>query len=286
MWTKRTDPTGGRRHVPCQSPALRSVSSLLHNKLTSYIISHNACCPHSVSKQRRSCWWKSGIVLCFGFIFKPMVHLPTNWNDSESWQLGRFLLCVALSLINSKHIIDPSLNISCSHFISGTQSQKMKSIKSSLSFWVLFFPPHHSSHNTAKQQQQHSHTLSRLSSPSLWSISSVLLSSGTIGAVVRKERGHEWTFPGSYKASSFLLDEGHGQPAPFTVWPGRRTWMINAGLLCFIHFQAFSFPLSASSPPGFICLVTVKNATGHLALVGSFQEMKGLKIDNRKQMKD
>lgn len=35
-----------------------------------------------------------------------------------------------------------------------------------------------------------------------------------------------------------------GQPARFTVWPGRCTWMINAGLLCFIHSHAFSFSLS------------------------------------------
>lgn len=64
----------------------------------------------------------------------------------------------------------------------------------------------------AEQQQQHFHTLSRLSRPSLWSIGSVLLSSGTIGAVVRKERGDEWSFPGPYKASSFLLDEGTVSP--------------------------------------------------------------------------
>lgn len=59
----------------------------------------------------------------------------------------------------------------------------------------------------AEQQQQHFHTLSPLSRPSLWSIGLVLLSSGTIGTVVRKERGNEWSFRGPYKASSFLLDE-------------------------------------------------------------------------------
>lgn len=68
-----------------------------------------------------SCWWKSGIVLCFGCIFKPLLHLPTNLTDSESWQLATFLLCVALSLICVRNIIEPALNISCSLFSSGTQ---------------------------------------------------------------------------------------------------------------------------------------------------------------------
>lgn len=74
------------------------------------------------------------------------------------------------------------------------------------------------------------------------------------------ERGRRWMeFPRPVQSRLLPTWRGHGRPASVTVWPGRCTWMINAGLLCFIHSHAFSFSLSASLP-WFLCLATVKNA--------------------------
>lgn len=142
-----------------------------------------------------------------------------------------------------------------------------------------FFSPPQSSHNMAEQQQQqqqHFHTLSRLSRTSLWSIGSVLLSSGTIGAVVRKERGDEWSFPGPYKASSFLLDEV--QPACSLHCLARQMHMNDQRRTFVLHTLSRLFILFICGPSLVYPLVTVKNTKGRLcsvaaclALAGSFQ---------------
>lgn len=192
-------------------------------------------------------------------------HFYTNGTPADKFddsELGQSVQFLKSNLLRTHHIfiINYSLH---SHWNTETtnESQLMfGSLATSVSTHCALF-----SFYKTPEQLQHGRAATLSHSVPPVKTLTVVYRLGFVEQRDNRDRGPEserpWMeFPGLHKASSFLLWRGHGQLASFVVWPGRCTWMINAGLFV-LHTLLGLFTLS-------ICLSSL------VYLLGNSEECK------------